>query len=127
MFHQFPLHSKVTQLHIHRHSFFSHYLPSCSITSDQIRFPVLYSRMGCLSDLPTSHAFQALCFLLFSHCTHGLWKFPGLGSNPCHSSDLNCSRDNARPLILCTTRKLRIPGFGRRMGKTLAPSLSRKG
>ena len=28
--------------------FFSHYLPSCSITCDQIQFPVLYSRISLL-------------------------------------------------------------------------------
>ena len=53
MFCQFLLYSKVTQLYmciyIYRHTlFFSHYPPSCSITSDQIQFPVPYSRISLL-------------------------------------------------------------------------------
>ena len=45
----FRLYSKVTQSHIYVYAFFfSHYLPSCSIISDQIQFPVLYSRISLL-------------------------------------------------------------------------------
>ena len=42
----FLLYNKVTQSHIYTYTFFfSHYPPSCSITSHQIQFPVLYSRI----------------------------------------------------------------------------------
>ena len=34
-------------------------------------------------------------------CIHSMWKFPGRGSNPSHSSDLSHSNDNGRSL---TTR-----------------------
>ena len=42
---QFLLYSKVTHLYIYIF-FFSHYSPLCSIASDQIQFPVLYSRIS---------------------------------------------------------------------------------
>ena len=54
-FDQFLLYIKAIQSYthtyicIHTHTFFfSHYPPSCSITSDQIQFPVLYSRISLL-------------------------------------------------------------------------------
>ena len=31
--------------------------------------------------------FMFVCFVLFFGCTHGIWKFPGHGSNPSHSCD----------------------------------------
>ena len=46
MFCQFLLCSKVTQLYIYIPFFSSHYPPWCSITSDQIEFSVLYSRIS---------------------------------------------------------------------------------
>ena len=33
-------------------------------------------------------------------------KFPGQGSNPCHSNDPNHSSDNTRSLACCATREL---------------------
>ena len=44
-------------------------------------------------------------------CTHGVWKFLGQGSNPCHSCDLCHSHDNTRSLTRCATGKLPIPLF----------------
>ena len=44
-------------------------------------------------------------FFLFGHA-HGMWKFPGQGSNLHHSSNPSCFSDNARPLALCITRWL---------------------
>ena len=44
-------------------------------------------------------------FFLFG-CTCGMWKFPGQGSNPRHSSDLGQYSDNTRSLTQCTTREL---------------------
>ena len=41
----------------------------------------------------------------------GLWKFPGQGSNPCHSSDPGCCSDNSRSLTCCATRKLLLRGL----------------
>jgi len=35
-----------------------------------------------------------------------MWKFPGLGINPHHSSDPNCCSDNPESLTCCTTREL---------------------
>ena len=40
-------------------------------------------------------------FFFFGHA-HGVWKFPGQGSNPCHRSD------NAKAPIHCSTRELQI-------------------
>ena len=48
IFCQFLLYHNVTQLYIYIHSFLSYYLPSCSITSDWLEFPVLYSRTSLL-------------------------------------------------------------------------------
>ena len=39
----------------------------------------------------------------------GMWKFPGQGSNRCHSSDPSCCSDKARSLTCCATREL--PGW----------------
>ena len=36
-------------------------------------------------------------FFLFGH-THGMWKFPGHGSNLCHSSDSDCCSDECQIL-----------------------------
>lgn len=44
-------------------------------------------------------------FFFFCH-THSMWKFPGQGSNPCHSSDLNHISDNAESLTHWATREL---------------------
>ena len=38
-----------------------------------------------------------------------MWKFPGRGSNPGHSSDPSCCSDIAGSLTHCATREL--PGF----------------
>ena len=46
-----------------------------------------------------SHSFGVLFFFLCD-CTHGMQKFLGQVSNPCHSSD------NVASLTHCTTRKL---------------------
>ena len=49
---QFLLYSVVTQWYMYSHSFFSYYLPSCSIPRDWIEFPVL----NCI--FAVSHALQ---------------------------------------------------------------------
>ena len=41
----------------------------------------------------------------------GMWKFPGQGSNLCHSSSLGCSSDHAGSLTHCTTRELLMVTF----------------
>ena len=46
----------------------------------------------------------------FGH-THSMQKFPGLGSNPSHSSDLSSCSDNTRSLTGCTTGELLIFDF----------------
>ena len=46
--------------------------------------------------------------LFFFGPAWSMWKFLGQGSNPCHSSDLSHCSDNARSLICCSTRELRI-------------------
>ena len=52
----FLLYSKVTQSHTHIYTFFfSHYPPACSITIDEIYFPVLYSRVSLLIHSNTLH------------------------------------------------------------------------
>ena len=42
------------------------------------------------------------------HCS--MWKFPGQGSNLCHSSDPSCCSDNTRSLTYCATRELFFGG-----------------
>ena len=44
-----------------------------------------------------------LFFFFFGHA-HGMWKFPGQGSNPCQFSDPGCCSDNARYLTCWATR-----------------------
>ena len=44
-------------------------------------------------------------FLFFGHA-HGMWKFLGQGSNPCHSSNLNHCSDITPSLTCCATREL---------------------
>ena len=41
----------------------------------------------------------------FGH-THSLCKYPGQGSNGCHSSDPSHCSDSAKSLTHCTTREL---------------------
>ena len=45
-------------------------------------------------------------FFFFFGCTHGMYKLPGQGSNPCHSRDLSQYSHHVRSLTCCTTRKL---------------------
>ena len=42
----------------------------------------------------------------FFGCACNMWKFQGQESNPHHSSNPSCCRDNARSLIHCTAREL---------------------
>ena len=49
-------------------------------------------------------------FFLGGCCTGGI-KFPGQGSNPCHSTDPSQSSDNAGSLIHWTIRELQIVFF----------------
>ena len=51
---------------------------------------------------------------------HSLGKFPGLGSNPCHSSD------NTRSLTYWATRELQCPVFGLRGSGRHALNLSKQ-
>ena len=53
----------------------------------------------------------SFCLFVFGH-THGMWKFPGQGLNPCHNSDPSCCSDNAGSLIFfCATEELYIRPF----------------
>ena len=49
-------------------------------------------------------------FFLFGH-THGMWTFPGQGSNPCHNSNPSCCSDNAGSLTCCVTELPRTAYF----------------
>ena len=49
------LYSKVTHSYIHIFILFSHYPPSCSITSNETEFPVLYSRISLLIHSRCNH------------------------------------------------------------------------
>ena len=49
-------------------------------------------------------------FCFFDHA-HGIWKFLGQGSNPCHSSGLSQCSDNAGFLTHCATLKSRSHRF----------------
>ena len=58
--------------------------------------------------------FLFFLFFLFRlcDCTHSMWKFPGQGLNPCHSSDLNHSGANAGSLTHCTKENSQgVPEF----------------
>ena len=55
---------------------------------------------------PDMNESQKQFFRIFFGCTHGMWKFPGQGSNPCHSIDLSQCSDNTRSSTHCTTREL---------------------
>lgn len=46
-----------------------------------------------------------MCVWLFGR-TQSMWKFPGQGSNPSHSSNQNHFIDNAVFLTCCATREL---------------------
>ena len=50
--------------------------------------------------------FCCLFVLIFLAMPMALQKFPGQGSNPCHSSNLGHSSDNARSLTYCATGEL---------------------
>ena len=52
--------------------------------------------------------FQVLClrFAVSLVQAHGMWKFPGQGSNPCHSSHPSHCRDNAGSLTHWATGEL---------------------
>ena len=52
--------------------------------------------------LPT--ALQNSSYFFFGH-TCSIWKFPGQGLNPCHSSNPSCYSENARSLTSCATRE----------------------
>ena len=69
------------------------------------------SQWGSLTSLSKCSQMKKICIsqlpiYLFTGHAHGLWKFPGQGSNPHHSSnhDSLCT-DNARSLTRCATRK----------------------
>lgn len=56
-----------------------------------------------------SPSWRTRCLFLFSPgCARGMWKFPGQGSNPGHSSDLSRCRDT-RSLTRCASGDLQ-PG-----------------
>ena len=65
-------------------------------------------------DLRLHESIFLLLLLLLPHLllifwrTCGMWKFPGQGSNPRHSSDIKCCGDNARSLTLWVTRELSV-------------------
>ena len=42
--------------------------------------------------------FLSFSFCLYFGCTHGMQKFLGQGSNPCHSCNQSCNSDNAKSL-----------------------------
>ena len=42
-------------------------------------------------------------------CAHNMWKFPGQGSNPCHSSTISCCSYHTRSLTCCATWELPVP------------------
>ena len=54
---------------------------------------------------------DVLFVFVFCH-TRGMWKFPGQGSNPCHSSNLSRFSDNAGSLTCCATKELCDVLFG---------------
>ena len=48
-----------------------------------------------------------VCVCVYLH-THGMWKFPGQGSNSSHSSNPSRCSDNLGPFTCCTSRELLI-------------------
>ena len=51
------------------------------------------------------HVLLSLSLFFLGHMS-SVWKFPGQGSNPCHSSSPSWCSNNVRSLTLCTTREL---------------------
>ena len=49
--------------------------------------------------------FLFICFVCFG-LPHSMWKFLDQGWNPCYSSNLSHSNDNARSLTHCATWEL---------------------
>ena len=71
--------------------------------SSQRRLTYWYSAFSVMTSL-LSHLdgglfvheqYKQLYFVFVSGCTRGMLKFPGQGSNLCHSGGLSCSSDNA--------------------------------
>ena len=51
-----------------------------------------------------------------------MWKFPGQGSNLCHSNDWSHCSDNTRALTRCAIRELPLPLFIIPSGSLLFPT-----
>ena len=60
---------------------------------------------------PRTQSLARSLFFFFPGRAWGMWKFPGQGSNPCHSSNLGCCNNNTRSLADCTTRELHMELF----------------
>ena len=57
----------------------------------------------------TQNHFFVLFYFVGPICS--MCKFPGEGSNPCHSNDRSCCSDNAGSLTHCATRELQMESF----------------
>ena len=77
---------------------------SCSVPK---LMHVYFTRVNCLYFV-FYLVFLFLSFFFFGHA-HGIRKFLGQESNPCHSNDLSHSSDNASFLTHCTIRELQFP------------------
>ena len=67
----------------------------------------------------TSNLSVSSYLFIYFGCTCGMWKFLGLGTNPCHSSNSSHCSDNTGSLTNCTAREL--PGTP--TSKTYPPNI----
>uniref|UniRef100_A0A4X1VAI2 Uncharacterized protein n=1 Tax=Sus scrofa TaxID=9823 RepID=A0A4X1VAI2_PIG len=70
------------------------------IFNSRLEIPINQILISC------SHIYSSIFCLFVFGCTHSMWKFPGQGWNPCHSSVPGRCSDNTRSLTCYITREL---------------------
>ena len=104
--HQFPNGERSPHMEtdaLHGPGGFSHWAePSLLVGGVSPGHSPVCTTLGLLES--TCQVNACLFFFFFFDYTHSMQKFPGQGSNPCHSRDQSCCSDT-RSLIHCATRE----------------------